>query len=73
MSKSKRWKPKEGEEYWFITDVREGVEDVMKWQWVDVYADKALFRLGNCFQTKKEAEVVARKLKGFWKDVREGR
>lgn len=70
MSKAKRWKPKEGEGYWYIeADLHvSAISYINRFVW-----DKNRFRLGNCFQTKKEAEAVARKLKGFWKDVREGK
>lgn len=69
MSKAKRWKPKEGENYF------RGHEDgkVEEWIWINDNSDKYAYRLGNCFKTRSEATAVARKLKGFWKDVREGR
>lgn len=69
MSKSKRWKPKIKDEFWFLSFIL----DVGRSNWYATDLDKDMYRLGNCFQTKEEADTVARKLKGFWKDVREGR
>lgn len=69
MSKSKRWKPKEGEAYWIITSMC----NVADFVWLGVDFDRTHYRLGNCFKTTEKAEVVAHKLKEFWKDVREGK
>lgn len=69
MSKAKRWKPKKREGYWMI----ENNAHVQDYEWFDDSFDNSLYHLGNCFQTEKEAKAVARKLKAFWKDIREGK
>lgn len=73
MTKAKRWKPKEGERHWVVWAINHRVLVIKaSWRSKDNY-HKHRYRLGNCFKTKREAQAVARKLKAFWKDVREGR
>lgn len=72
MSKAKRWKPKEDELFYYIKFQTFPIANVAHAHyWDGVYAQYVID--GNCFQTKKEAQAAARKLKAFWKDVREGR
>lgn len=78
MTKSKRWKPKEGDSLYMVTmfmnfdtgeshvDVCKHIESIGSTYDPDQYLDIR-------FRTKKEAQAVARKLKAFWKDVREER
>lgn len=73
MTKAKRWKPKEGETYFYIVMSVVDMAAIRAWEWRNDSVDKYCFRSGNCFQTKREAQAVARKLKGFWKNVREGK
>ena len=55
----KAWKPKNGEEYWLFQ--RDG--KISSYKYFDEYVDRQLFKLGNCFQTKKRAEEVAKKIR----------
>lgn len=71
MTKAKRWKPKEYDAYWTVDlEVKDGVSECVCY---GGQISAGHYRLGNCFKTKREAQAVARKLKGFWKNVREGR
>jgi len=72
--KAKRWKPKKGERFYrILPSIGDLYSKVDRWEWHNVQYDNRLYRLGNCFKTKREAQDVARKLKGFWKSVREGK
>lgn len=70
MSEAIRWKPKEGEVYYTCVTSYGAIIISTNICEDDMY-DRAKHRLGNCFRTKKEAQAVARKLRTFWKDVRE--
>ena len=48
------WKPKLGEEYWFL-GIDFAPENAI---WRDDSFDKSCFKYGNCFQTKEEAEAA---------------
>lgn len=54
-----KWKPKDMEEYWFFT----GSNTIIRSVWKDTLLDNKYFDFGNCFQTKKEAEVAAERVK----------
>lgn len=54
-----RWKPKDMEEYWFFT----GSNTIIRSVWKDTLLDNKYFDFGNCFQTKKEAEIAAERVK----------
>lgn len=49
------WKPKEGEEYWYI----DSDSDVLNTN----YYDECGFSIGNCFKTQEEAEKALERLK----------
>lgn len=49
------WKPKEGEEYWYI----DSDSDVLNTN----YYDEGGFSIGNCFKTQEEAEKALERLK----------
>ena len=52
--KRKPWKPKCGEEYWYVTILdREIGLDI----WRDTLRDITLYKLGNCYRTREEAEA----------------
>ena len=46
------WKPKKGDEYWFI-----GASLVSCNNWDDDCMDYSLYYAGNCFETEEEAEA----------------
>lgn len=58
-----RWKPKKGESYWFIG--HHGL--INDYIWGSNFTDIQLFDFGNCFRTRKEAEVMAEKIKKLLK------
>jgi hypothetical protein len=47
-----RWKPKHGEEYWFIWDTGQ----IRKKVWGTWSYDERRWAIGNCFQTRQQAE-----------------
>lgn len=57
--KGRRWKPQEGDIYWFISN--SGL--VGSSQWDNHYIDRERYLIGNCFKTKEDAEFAAEKLK----------
>lgn len=58
-AKTGRWKPQKGDVYWFIDDTG----NICKSTWDNDGIDEARYLVGNCCQTKEEAEFVAEKLK----------
>lgn len=54
-----KWKPKEGEFYWFYNFLYENAIEYKR----NSYTDALNLRLGNCFQTKEEAENITNILK----------
>lgn len=50
---SKPWKPEIGEQYWHYS---EGWKEGAINQWQDDLFDLIMWKAGNCFRTKKEAE-----------------
>lgn len=54
-----RWKPKNGEDYYYISD--EG--GVYRFEWNDTFVDKGAYAIGNVFKTEEEAEFEAQRLK----------
>ena len=60
--KRKPWKPKEGELYYFVSmneDVRSDTSD-------NVTVDMLLYKIGNCYKTKEEAEANYEKWQAFY-------
>ena len=53
-----RWKPKEGEEYWYIA-IDGSVEQHTN---VNHWVEKCHLKILNCFQTRKQAEAEAEKI-----------
>ena len=56
---SQRWKPKEGEEYWFIWDTGQIKNKV----WGTWSYHQRRWDMGNCFKTREEAEQARDKIK----------
>lgn len=56
---NKVWKPKNGEEYYYIYS--DGTMDCLDWD--NDSEDKNRYLLGNCFKTKEEVESAIEKLK----------
>lgn len=54
-----RWKPEEGDKYWFMDDTGR----VYNNGWDNDCYDEERYPIGNCYKTKEEAEFVAEKLK----------
>ena len=59
VEKSKVWKPKERESYYYVENVGEVLGDCN----TNHEVDKNRINLGNCFKTKEEAEHMTEKLK----------
>ncbi len=49
-----KWTPKHGQYYYYIS--ADG--DVVRTQNLGIWFDEAVIKIGNCFRTKKQAEVV---------------
>lgn len=63
-----RWKPKKGEQYFYI---RLGMccNDVGSIVWIDNVIDIHLYESGNCFRTEKQAEAKLEKIKKLLLEV----
>ena len=61
-----RWKPKKGEEYWYANRVHIPVLSTI---WADDEYDNNSYRIGNCFQTEKEAQGILREVFEKFKQV----
>ena len=59
--KEKRWKPEDGEKFWFITSQLVAIDD----KWHNLDSDFRYFDRGNCFKTEEEAEAAAEKVKAL--------
>jgi hypothetical protein len=56
-----RWKPKPGEEYWFIWDTGQIKNKVWgRWSY-----DERRWAIGNCFQTRHQAERAREGLQAY--------
>ena len=64
----KRWRAKEGEEYYFL----DGKCEIWSTYENKKKIDDAFFKLGNYFKTKEEAQKVKEELDDFWAKVRAG-
>lgn len=61
IKESNRWKPETGQEYCYLGS--DG--SVMNDEWVGLSIDCDRFEIGNCFQTKEEAEQAVEYLKAL--------
>ena len=59
--KHKPWKPSIGEQYYFIDVDRVGWE-----AWAENVIDMTLYKLGNCYKTREEANANIDKWKAFY-------
>ena len=60
-AESARWKPKPGEEYWFIWDTGQIKNQV----WGTWSYDERRWAIGNCFQTRQHAEHAREGLREY--------
>ena len=61
IEESTRWKPDAGQKY-YLSDSNGSVYDSV---WSNDYIDRSRVEIGNCFQTKEEAERVVEYLKAL--------
>ena len=61
IKESTRWKPEVHQCYYYISSSGGILDDV----WNNYDSDRKLFSMGNCFQTKEEAERVVEYLKAL--------
>ena len=54
-----RWKPEEGDIYWFIDSSGQAIKD----RWTSHHYDRERYEIGNCYKTEAEAESAKEKLK----------
>lgn len=55
----KAWKPKEDEDYWYISESVSATNT----DFCDDYFDNRVIKSNNCFRTKERAEEVAKKIR----------
>ena len=53
------WKPKKDDQCWFYTAAW---NEATFWKWEGDYTDLMLWKVGNCFKTKEEAEVKGKEM-----------
>lgn len=63
-----KWEPKMGEPYFTITTSL-GYIEIARYVWNDDPLDTNLYKVGNCFKTKKEAEAKLEKIKKLLLEV----
>lgn len=56
---SRRWKPENKEEYYYIADNGE----IALSHWTNYLTDNTRYAIGNCFKTEEEAEFMVERLK----------
>ena len=66
IRESTRWKPEMGCKYYFLDSNGFVYNNI----WADDSVDYGRFEIGNCFQTKEEAEKAVEKLKA-WKRLKD--
>lgn len=57
--KKKKWVPKEGEMYWYVSSLGE----VFRVEHFNSKFDNDMLNFGNCFKTKEEAAMMASKIR----------
>src|SRR5215813_5955426 len=62
------WKPKHGEEYWFIWDTGQMTKQV----WGTWSYDERRWAIGNCFQTRQHAERAREGLQAYLRLFHDG-
>lgn len=63
-----RWMPKKGESYFYVLTGMSGIQ-ICSLQWDDDNGDHLLYDAHNCFQTEKQAERAAEKVKELLKSL----
>ena len=63
-----RWKPKPGEDYWFIWDTGQIKNKV----WGTWSYDERRWAIGNCFQTRQHAERAREGLQAYLRRFHDG-
>lgn len=58
---SERWKPEEGDTFWYVS----ALVEVAGTTWQDDEIDPVFYKTGNCFRTDKEAAAAAEKVKAL--------
>lgn len=53
------WKPKEGEKYWYYS---EPFNQAISHKWYGGNYDLLLWKVGNCFKTKEEADIKGKEI-----------
>lgn len=53
------WKPKKDDQCWFYTAAW---NEATFWKWKGDYIDLMLWKVGNCFKTKEEAEAKGKEM-----------
>ena len=64
----KRWRAKEGEEYYFL----DGKCEIWNTYEEKKKIDNTFFEIGNYFKTEEEAQKIKEELDKFWEKVRAG-
>ena len=55
----KPWKPKNGEKYWYYSTYFDNTSSCI---WTDGVSDLILWKVGNCFKTREEAEAKGKEI-----------
>lgn len=55
----KPWKPKKDERYWYYTET---LDQAIFHDWFDLNYELCLWKLGNCFKTREEAETKGKEI-----------
>lgn len=63
-----KWKPKDGE-YCFTITTPLGHIEIARYVWNDDLLDTNIYKVGNCFKTKEEAEAKLEKIKKLFLEV----
>lgn len=61
------WKPNGNEKYFFVGQRNDGLFDVGEYHWGGNIEDNNLFKIGNCFRTREEAEAAVERVKAALK------
>lgn len=62
---TKKWKPEQDEIYWSV--ILWDIPQVRDYTWVDDYVDIGLYKSGNCYKTKTEANKKLKLIKAILK------
>ena len=63
-----RWQPKRNDSYFNIL-ISRGTADISRYLWDDDELDTNLYKMGNCFKTKEEAEAKLEQIKKLLLEV----